>query len=194
MAISYPLTLPTHTGIAQIELRATNAVAYSASPFTFVGQAFAYSGQMWQADVTLPPMKRVDAERWIAWIVSLRGQFGSFLMGDPSGPTPRGTATSATITGSAGSNSVTVTMTGTLLAGDYIQLGSGSTSTLHKVLQDRSGSGTLEIWPALRVSRTSSAATLTNARGRFRLSSNEQAWSVNEASVYGISFGAMEVV
>jgi hypothetical protein len=194
MAISYPLSMPTNKRIRSIELRAINAVAYSASPFTFVGQAFAYSGQMWQADISLPPMRRADAEQWVAWLVSLRGQFGSFLLGDPIGCAPRGTATSATITGSAGSNSVTVTMTGTLLAGDYIQLGSGSTSTLHKVLQNRSGSGTLEIWPALRVGRSSSAATLTNARGRFMLSSNEQAWSVNEASVYGISFGAMEVV
>lgn len=194
MAITYPMSMPTNKRIRSIELRAINAVAYSASPFTFVGQAFAYSGQMWQADVSLPPMRRADAEQWVAWLVSLRGQFGSFLLGDPVGCAPRGTATSASITGSAGSNSVSVSMTGTLLAGDYIQLGSGSTATLHKVLQDISGSGTLEIWPALRVGRSSSPAVLTNAKGRFRLSSNEQAWSVNEASVYGISFSAMEVV
>ena len=91
--ISYPLALPTHTGFAQIELRATNAVAYGRSPFTFAGQAFAYSGQMWQADITLPPMKRVDAEQWIAWLISLRGQLGTFLMGDPNGATARGAAT-----------------------------------------------------------------------------------------------------
>lgn len=194
MAISYPLALPTHTGIRSVEFRAVNAVAYSRSPFTFSGQAFAYSGQMWQADITLPPMKREDAERWIAWIISLRGQFGSFLMGDPSSPAPRGTAETATITGNAGSNSVEVTMTGTLLAGDYIQLGSGSTATLHKVLQDKTNSGTLEIWPALRVSRSASPVTLANAQGRFRLSSNEQAWSVNEASIYGVTFSAMEAI
>lgn len=194
MAISYPISLPTHTGIAQVEFRATNAVAYSQSPFTFAGQSHAYAGQMWSADVSLPPMHRADAERWVAWLVSLRGQFGTFLLGDPLSTSPRGTATSATVSGSAGDASVSVTMTGTLLAGDYIQLGSSDGATLHKVLQDQNGSGTLEIWPKLRTARSSEAANLTSPQGKFRLSSNETSWSVNNASIYGISFSAMEAI
>jgi hypothetical protein len=95
MAISYPLSLPTVSGIRAVEFRATNAVAYSASPFTFAGQAHAYPGQMWQADVTLAPMRdRADAEEWNAFLLSLRGQFGTFLLGDPNASTLRGTATS----------------------------------------------------------------------------------------------------
>lgn len=194
MAISYPLSLPTHTGIAAIELRAINAVAYSQSPFTYAGQAHAYSGQMWQADISLPAMKRADAEQWIAFLVSLRGQYGTFTLNDPSATSPRGTATSATISGSTGDSSVSVTMTGTLLAGDYIQLGTGADARLHKVLQDQSGTGTLEIWPALRADQSSVSADLTSASGVFRLASNQQSWSVNEASVYGITFGAMEAL
>jgi len=194
MAISYPLSLPTHTGVAEIELRAKNAVAYSQSPFTFAGQAHAYSGQTWLADVSLPPMQRADAEQWVAWLVSLRGQFGTFLLGDPLNTSPRGTASSATITGSTGDSSVSVTMTGTLLAGDYIQLGSAGTATLHKVLQDQSGSGTLEVWPAIRSDQSNSSANLSSAQGRFRLSTNEQSWSINNASIYGISFSAMEAI
>jgi hypothetical protein len=197
--ISYPLALPSHTGIAQIELRAINAVAYSQSPFTFSGQAHAYPGQMWQADVSLPPMKAVDAEQWLGFLLSLRGKFGTFLLGDPLRTSLRGTATSATITGSAGDNTVSATVTAgqTLLAGDYIQLGSGSTATLHKVLVNYTGTGSaadLEIWPALRMDRSAISATLTNAKGVFRLNSNEQAWSINEASIYGITFGAMEAI
>jgi len=194
MSISYPLALPSHTGIMSVELTAINAVAYSKSPFTFAGQAHAYSGQTWQADVTLPPMKRADAEQWIAFLVSLRGQFGTFLLNDPSGTAPRGTATTVNITGSTGDSSVSTTMTGTLLAGDYIQLSSGADARLHKVLQDQSGSGTLEIWPALRADQSNVSADLTSAAGVFRLSSNEQSWSVNEASIYGITFGAMEAL
>lgn len=194
MAISYPLTLPTVTGIRNVDFRAVNAVAYSASPFTFAGQAHAYPGQMWQAEITLPAMNRSAAETWISFLLSLRGQFGTFLLGDPRGCAPRGTATSATITGTAGSGSVSVTMSGTLLAGDYIQLGTGSTAALHKVLQDKTGSGTLEIWPALRVNRSGASATLTNAKGLFRLSSNEQGWSSNELAKYGITFAAREAI
>ena len=194
MAITYPLSLPTHTGIASIELRAINAVAYSQSPFTYAGQAHAYSGQMWQADISLPAMKRADAEQWIAFLVSLRGQYGTFTLNDPSATSPRGTAAAATISGSTGDSSVSVTMSGTLLAGDYIQLGTGANARLHKVLQDQSGTGTLEIWPALRANQSSVSADLTSASGVFRLASNQQSWSVNEASIYGITFGAMEAL
>ena len=194
MAITYPLSLPTHTGIRGIELRAINAVAYSASPFTFAGQTHAYSGQMWQADVTLPPMKIADAEQWLGFLISLRGQYGTFLLGDPLRTAPRGTAVSVRVTGATGSGSVSVTTGGSLLAGDYIQLGSGSDATLHKVLQDQSGPGTLEIWPALRKDRTDVLATIRDAKGLFRLSTNEQAWSINEASIYGITFSAREAI
>ena len=199
MTISYPRTMPAHTGIAQIELRAVNAVAYSQSPFTFAGQAHAYQGQMWQADVTLPPMKTADAEQWLGFLLSLRGQYGTFLLGDPLRTSLRGTATSCSITGSSGDNTVSATVPSgeTLLAGDYIQLGSASAATLHKVLVDYTGTGSaadLEIWPAIRTTHSASSATLSNAKGNFRLSTNEQAWSINEASIYGITFGAMEAI
>lgn len=199
MAISYPLSLPTVTRMRSIDLRAINAVAYSQSPFTFSGQAHAYQGQMWQADVSLPPMRRTAAEQWLAFLVSLRGQYGTFLLGDPTCSSIRGTATSCSITGSSGDNTVSATVPSgeTLLAGDYIQLGSAATATLHKVLVDYTGTGAdadLEIWPALRVNRSSASATLSNAKGNFRLSTNEQAWSIDEASIYGITFGAMEAI
>ena len=194
MAISYPLSLPTNIGMASIELRAKNTVAVSSSPFTYKQTVYAYDGQMWEADVTLPPMNRDDAESWIAFLMSLKGRYGTFLLNDPSATSVRGTATSATITGAAGDSSVSVSMTGTLKAGDYLQLGSGNDSTLHKVLADQNGTGTLEIWPKLRKARSHVTADLTSARGLFRLASNETAWSVNDASFYGISFGATEVV
>jgi hypothetical protein len=199
MAISYPRSLLTHTGFESIELRAMNAVAISQSPFTFSTQVHAYQGQMWQADVKLPPMPREDAEKWVAWLVSLRGQFGTFLLGDPLGASPRGTATAATVTGASGDNTVSATVDSgdTLLAGDYIQLGSAADATLHKVLVDYTGTGTaadLEIWPALRTTRSAVSATLTNPQGVFRLASNEQAWSINNTSFYGVTFGAVEAI
>lgn len=194
MAITYPLNTPTSIGIATIELSATNAVAISRSPFTFSQQVHTYSGQMWSASVTIPPVRKDLAEPWVSLLLALRGQTGTFLLGDPNNTTPRGTATSATITGASGSSSLTVTMLGTLLAGDYIQLGTGADATLHKVLVDQNGNGTLEVWPALRKARTSVSATLTNTKGVFRLANNTQSWSINESSAYGIQFDAMEAL
>ena len=208
MAISYPLALPTHTGIAQIELRATNAVAYSRSPFTFAGQAHAYAGKAWQADVTLPSMKREDAERWVAWLISLKGQLGTFYLGDPAATTPLGSArdtdtikvASAVSSGDTISiNSAPASQTDYLKAGDYMQIGLGISRQLFKVLNDvdtdGAGAATVDVWPNVRTSIASTTPiTVQSSQGIFRLASNEQAFSINEASIYGITFGAIEAV
>lgn len=194
MAISYPLSTPTSIGFASVEFTASNAVAVSSSPFTFKQQVHTYAGQMWSASVSIPPVRKDLAEPWVAFLLSLRGQTGTFLLGDPNNTSPQGTATSADITGVAGDSSVSVSMLGSLLAGDYIQLGTGADATLHKVLVSQTGNGTLEIWPALRKTRTSAAATLTNPRGLFRLSGSQQNWSIGDNSSYGIQFDCMEVI
>ena len=85
-------------------------------------------------------------------------------------------------------------MTGTLKAGDYIQLGSGSSSKLHQVLVDQTGDGSLEIWPDLREDYTDATVTYNNAKGVFRLATNITSWSINNSSTYGISFDAIEVL
>lgn len=208
MAINYPIALPTHTGIAQIEFRTTNAVAYSRSPFTFAGQAHEYAGKMWQADVTLPPMKRSDAEQWVAWLVSLKGQLGTFYLGDPLAELPMGSARDADtilVDGAVSSgntidiDSAPTSQTDYLKAGDFLQIGSGTSRQLFKVLTDTdtdgTGSATVDVWPNVRTSIADNAAvTVESPQGVFRLASNEQSWSVNNAAIYGISFSAMEAV
>jgi hypothetical protein len=192
MAISYPLSTPTSIGIEKVELRAVNAVLTSQSPFTYKQQVIAHKGQRWEASVSIPPVRRDKAAEWKAMLVALKGQTGTFLLGDPDYATPRGTVSSCSVSGSEGDETVTVSMSGSLLAGDYIQLGSGSSSKLHQVLVDQTGDGSLEIWPSLRDDYSSSTAVLTNPKGVFRLNSNMSSWSINNASFYGISFEAIE--
>ena len=194
MAISYPLSTPTSIGIESIELRAVNAVATSQSPFTYKQQIISHGGQKWEASISIPPVHRDKAAPWKAMLVALKGQVGTFLLGDPDYATPQGTVSSCVITGNAGDDTVEVVMTGTLIAGDYIQLGSGSSSRLHQVLLDQSGSGDLEIWPALRANYTSSVAIFNSPKGVFRLSGNVTSWSINNSSTYGISFEAVESI
>tara|TARA_R110000796_G_scaffold46044_3_gene111442 strand:+ start:2575 stop:3162 length:588 start_codon:yes stop_codon:yes gene_type:complete len=194
MAISYPLATPTSIGIESIELRAVNAVATSQSPFTYKQQVISHGGQKWEASVTIPPVHRDLAAPWKSMLVALKGPTGTFLLGDPDYATPQGTVSSCTLSGSAGDETPTVVMTGTLKAGDYIQLGSAGNSRLHQVLEDQSGSGTLEIWPALRSSYTNTTVVFNNPKGVFRLASNVTSWSINNASTYGISFEAVEAL
>ena len=194
MAITYPLATPTSIGIESIELRAVNAVATSQSPFTYKQQVITHGGQRWEASVSIPSVHRDKAAQWKAMLVALKGQRGTFLLGDPDYVTPQGTVSSCTLTGIVGSESPTVVMTGTLKAGDYIQLGTGADSKLHQVLVDQSGDGTLEIWPALRTGYTSASVDFSSPKGVFRLSTNLTSWSINNASTYGISFEAVEAI
>ena len=194
MAISYPLSTPTSIGIESIELRAVNAVATSQSPFTYRQQIISHGGQKWEASVNIPPVHRDLAAPWKAMLVALKGPTNTFLLGDPDYATPQGTVSSCTLSGVAGDETVTVVMTGTLKAGDYIQLGSGSSAKLHQVLVDQSGDGSLEIWPSLRSDYTSATVVFNNPKGVFRLSTNTTSWSIDNASTYGISFEAVEVL
>ena len=195
MSISYPLSLPTSIGIESIELRAVNAVATSQSPFTYKQQIVAHQGQRWEASISVASNIRRDlAAQWKAFLTALKGQQGTFLLGDPDYATPQGDVSACTLTGSAGDESVTVTMTGSLLAGDYIQLGSGASARLHQVLQDQTGNGTLEIWPKLRDDYTSATVIFSNAKGVFRLTNNISSWSINNSSAYGIGFEAVEAI
>jgi hypothetical protein len=194
MALSYPLATPTTIGIESIELRAVNAVAVSQSPFTYKQQIVSHGGQKWEASVNIPSVHRDKAADWKAMLVGLRGQTGTFLLGDPDYATPQGTVSSCVLSGNVGEETASVVMTGTLKAGDYIQLGSGASSKLHQVLLDQDGDGTIEIWPSLRSDYTSSTVVFNSPKGVFRLATNMTSWSINNASIYGISFEAVEAV
>jgi len=194
MAITYPLDTPETIGIESIELRAVNAVATSQSPFTYKQQIISHQGQRWEASVSIPTVRRDLAADWKAFLTALKGPTGTFLLGDPDYVSPRGDVSSCTLSGSAGDESVSVTMTGTLRAGDYIQLRSGSSAKLHQVLQDQTGNGTLEIWPKLRSDYTDETVVFNNPKGVFRLSSNSQSWQINNSSFYSISFDCIEVI
>jgi hypothetical protein len=194
VAIIYPLSIPTTIGIESIELRAFNATATSESPFTYKQQILSHGGQKWEATVNLPSTLRDKMAAWKAFLLALKGHTGTFLLSDPNYKTPQGDVSSCTLSGSIGDESVTVVMTGTLQAGDYIQLGSGGNSKLHQVLVDQTGDGTLEIWPGLRDTYTDATVVFNEPAGVFRLKNNLTSWSINNSNVYGISFEAVEAL
>ena len=209
MAISYPLNTPTNIGIANIAFTAENAVAISQSPFTYAQQVVSHPGQRWGASISLPPMKRQDAEYWVAFLLSLKGQAGTFLLGDPNCVAPQGSAKTTPgtplVNGASQTGDTLVidglptNVTGYLLPGDYIQLGGASSTTLHKVLTQVntsvSGVATLDIWPNIRTAPADNdAVVLVNTKGRFRLKENITQWQINDISSYGITFDCVEVV
>ena len=205
MAITFPVTFPT-LGIKSMTIRAKSTVGISTSPFTGQQQVFQHQGQWWEAEVSMPPMSREDAETFIAFMLKMNGRYGTFLLGDPLAADPLGVATGSPVVNGANqtgnelaTDGWSTSVTNILKAGDWIQLGSGSTSRLYKVLEsvnsDSGGAATLTIWPNLRSSPSDNAPlTVVSPRGQWRLASNEMPYSIDEASMFGITFACVEAL
>jgi hypothetical protein len=203
MAISYPISLPATPGFIRSRLLMRAVAAVSASPFTGEQQVYQHQGQWWEGEATLPPMLRAAAEPWLAAFASLMGRRGTLLFGDPDGKTWIGTGPGAPLVNGAsqtGNSLITDGWTAsmTIKAGNYIQLGSGSSQRLYKILKDvvadGAGNATLDIFPRLRESPADNAAiTTSNCKGVFRLTS-EFEWTADEMSRYAISFSLIEAI
>ena len=143
----------------------------------------------------LAQMEREDSEPWIAALASMRGMYGTMLLGDPAGATPQGTVSGSPVVDGASQTGFELdikSMTGTFKAGDYIQL----SNYLYKIVKDHSGAtGTLEIWPRLRASPAdASAITYTNAKGLFRLTTTESPFTYVSPELASIQFSVMEAI
>ncbi len=205
MAITFPLSWPSGP-ISEITMTPVTTVGMTESDFTGQQSVYEWSRQYWKADITLPRMPRATAEAWICFMVKLRGGRGTFLMPPIVGNTPRGTMAGVPVVNGAGQagleldiRGLTANASGVLLAGDYIQLGSGADSRLHKVLTDvdgdASGHATLDIWPPLRTSPADGAAVIyDNPVGKFRLSRNENPFRFVSPQKGIISFSVREAL
>ncbi len=205
MAYTYPLTFP-DIGIRSINIRAITVVGASVSPFTGQQQVYKHQGQWWEMEVSMPAMKRDEAEQVASFLLKMNGKYGTFLLGDKANTAPRGVGTGSPLVkgGSQTGDQLltdgwTSSTTGILKAGDWIQVGSGSSTRLHKVLDDvnsdGSGNATLNIFPNIRTSPADNTViTVNSPKGIWRLSSNETDFSIDEASVYGITFACVEAL
>lgn len=206
---TYPVTIPATFAPSATSFRIKRIVGASTSIFTGEQQVYQYSGEWWECEVTMPPMRLSAARAFVAFLVSLRGQYGSMYLGDWDARTPLGTASSSAgtplVKGASQTGNTLVcdgapnSQTGYLKAGDYIQIGTGATGKLHMVVADSnsdgSGNFSLDIEPALRTSPADNTSiVVSNTKGVFRLVSNETSWQTNAVSLYGITFAVREII
>ncbi len=201
---TYPLSYPTSPNYSQSKFQLMRRTGISQSPFTGTQQTFSYEKfSMWQATLSLPPMKRAQAAEWQAFFLKLRGRRGTFELGDPDATSPQGAVAGTIAINNGGGYSAGVSTIATdgytnadstvvFKAGDYIQVG----TTLHQVVNDAtclSGAANLDIEPALKGSVGDDAIiTYTNPKGVFRLDDDVSGWDANSASTYGFSFSCSE--
>lgn len=201
------VAMPSSPGARSVEFTVKDSVAIVDSPFTGQAQVQQWPGaDMLMGTFTLPALTRYEASAWIAFLMQLRGMSFAFQLGDPlntaSLGTPSGTpvvnntlaangnaAMSQTLTTSGW----TVSTSGLLLPGDYIQIGYRAYRVLDNVTSDSSGNSTFNIWPSLREIPSNGTAVLTeNTQGLFRLSSNNRKFSFDVTKLTHLSFQFQE--
>lgn len=203
MTITFPLSLPTSIGLDSFHMRLSVSAAVLRSPWTFKTQVQEHRGQLWMIDASIPPCPREMAEPWIAFLETLKGPVGTFLIGDPWGKTPRGVAGGTPQIDGAGqtgevlaTKAWTPSTAGILKAGDCIQIG----QRLYKVKKDAdsdgAGKASLDIMPRLRESPGNNDAIVVNSPvGLFRLNDSETPlFELDGDRLYSISFTAVEAI
>lgn len=202
MAITYPLTFPTSFGFSTFSIAPDNAVAVAESEFTYEAQVQEHQGQAWEVSGALELLNRDQAEEYNAFITALNGRKGTFLLGPAGSGTTRGIATGTPVVMGAAQTGAelitdgwTISQTGILKAGDFIQLGTGATSTLHRILvdadSDGSGEATLDIWPNIITALADNATiVVSNPVGLFRMKNNILPVEIRPPNQHTIRFSA----
>ena len=202
---TYPLTLPTATGVITQNFSLTRAVAVTTSPFTFQTQVHQHQGEFWRTVITLPPMLRANANIWLSFLLQLRGRRGTFKIGDQDAKTITGVATGTIRVNGASQTGNQVALDGfanstnnVFKAGDYIQIGSYLYMVIEDVNSNSSGEANVKIEPALRSSietiNDDTTVIYSNTTTLMRLDTNELGWQTDNVSKYGISFSASEAL
>ena len=202
---TYPLTLPTATGIITQNFSLTRAVAVTTSPFTFQTQVHQHQGEFWRTVISLPPMLRANANIWLSFLLQLRGRRGTFKIGDQDAKTITGVATGTIRVNGASQTGNQVALDGfanstnnVFKPGDYIQIGSYLYMVIEDVNSNSSGEANVKIEPALRSSietiNDDTTVVYSNTTTLMRLDTNELGWQTDKVSKYGISFSASEAL
>ena len=200
---SYPLTLPTVTGITTQNFGLDRVVAVTESPFTNQEQVYEHEGAQWKGTFTLPPMKKESAAIWLAFLMSLRGRRGTFKIGDQDRKTIQGVATGTILVNGDAQTGNAINLDGfanstnnVFKAGDYIQINSYLYMVSADVNSNGSGEATVYVEPSLRTGieaiNDDTTVLYSNTTTIMRLDTNFTNWDSNHVSVYGISFACSE--
>lgn len=196
--VTFPLTLPASPGFQKARFRLVRNQAITRDPFAWTPKILHRQGDGWQADLQLPPMTEAQVDDWIAFLVSLQGQVGTFKLGDPRRSTPNGLAPGTPLVDGASQTGNTLntkgwtaSQSGILLKYDYIEVENRLYMVVENADSDIGGLSTLSIESALRSSPAGNAViTTTNPQGIFMLSDPDVFWDEDILLWDGLAFTA----
>lgn len=154
----------------------------------------------WSLQLVQPPnLSLADAGRWQAMLMKLRGKVNRLAAFDPVRQAPAGTLRgSLTLSGSVAIGATSMALsgsTGTLLAGDLLQIGTGlGTSQLVMVVDDCTQAAVTFEPPARIGFAGATAVAWSRPLAYFRLAGEASNWSYGPAGrvVTGMSLDLLE--
>ena len=206
MAITFPIDYPADFGYSNFSIDLVPVIAATSSPYTLATQVQEHQGVAWRITGSVELLDRASAEIYNTFLLKLNGRLGTFTTFIPGSETPRGVATGTPLVDGASQTGkeldikgMTPSTTGIFLAGDLLQLGSGSSTRLHKVMNDAdtdiSGLVTVDIQPKIITAPADNdPVVVSNCKGLFRLDSNSNPVPIRTPNKHTISFSATEVV
>lgn len=189
-----------------VDFKAFDAVAKVSSAFTGQSQRQAWPGSdMWWLTMTMPPLTSDDADTWECFLLEMRGMRCAAQFGDPRRPVNKGsmlgtpladdsvTGANAAMSETLGTKGWTVSKSGVLKKGDYLQLGYRLHRCLDDVDSDGSGNALIPIWPSLREQpNDGDAVNVATPMGIFSLATNDRAWSGDVTRMTRLSVALQE--
>jgi hypothetical protein len=76
--MSFPLEIPSPSGIRSCRVSRQSVVAVNKSPFTLEEQVYAHPGKAWMISLEIRPMRTSEAGGWIQFLYDINGREGTF--------------------------------------------------------------------------------------------------------------------
>jgi hypothetical protein len=156
-------------------------------------QARTRGGQRWAIEAAYPPLSREDFAPLFAFGIAQKGQYSTFTYIPPVYGNATGDVSACTSAVEvAGTEVVTVTMTGTLKAGDFVKF--ASHVKVYMVTADLTGSGELSIQPPLLEATTSASVTYDSVPFTMAFSTDIQSFDRGVPDLHSYKISLVEVV
>lgn len=200
------LSLPAGLKVERQSIGVRRSDANFFSAYTGAVQSRVLGPQRWAISLVAPRwLTRAESAVWVGLILRLRGQANQLAVGDLKNTTPAGTmrgtmtldgahsigATTINIAAGAGQASTT------LLTGDWLQIDTGASRELVRLVADATADGSGDIActvePPLRLAHSGGASvTWDTPTGLFRMATPAVDWSVEQALETGYVLDLIE--
>ncbi len=202
--MAFPIDFPTEPGLTGVEFTMARQTPIAQSPFTGAEQRNNLIYSTWLLAGRVPDMTGDEAavRDWRAFLMELRGQFGTFSIVVPGNDDPSTGYSGAigTVDG-AGQVGTSIVTEGwdngaeILNRGDYFNLGEELKMCTSSISSGVAGTAIIDFEPEIKVPPANGSDVIINSPTIImRLQEDEAVWSLKYPLIYGFSFKAQEAV